>query len=447
MIPRYEQREIASLWKDESRFQTYLEVELALLRALEEEGTIPEGVTAHIERKARVVVARIREIEGQTFHDMIAFCSAVTEGIEDSVSKYFHYGVTSSDIIDTAQTLMVKRSLDCILPRFREFLASILAKAQAFKGVITMGRSHGMWAEPTSFGIKLLGHYAEGCRRLRELEDFYAGELTAQFSGAVGNYTVLTPSVEERAARRLGLRVEPCSTQVVPRDRLAKLVGIHALAATGLERLAVELRHLHRSEVGEVQEGFRGGQKGSSTMPHKKNPIATENITGIARVLRSHQSMALENVVLWHERDISHSSAERLYLPDNLGLFHYALGRFRETVDRLVFCTETMEKKVKDSGVYLSSYYLHKLIQETDCSREKLYGFVQEAAFKAQRKGPVGFHGALVATLKAHGHTLTLPMPSYEEIKAIYLSSVDAVFRRAGETYGMDPTGVSSPEG
>ena len=217
---------------------------------------------------------------------------------------------------------------------------------------------------------------------------------------------------------------------------MAKLVAIHALLASALERLAVEIRHLHRSEVAEVQEGFSAGQKGSSTMPHKKNPIASENITGVARLLRSHQSVALENIVLWHERDISHSSTERLYLPDNLGLVFYALGRMRETVDGLVFSTDNMEKKVREEGTYLSSYYLHQLIQKTDVPREELYRFVQEAAFQGPRS-PADFHGALMAILKEAGLALSLPVPSFEEIKAIYLGQTEAIFRRVEKAYPL----------
>ena len=308
MIPRYDKEEISSLWSLQVKYETFLEVELAILKA-QEGSKIPEGISDQIAKTAKINTKRINEIEKTVKHDVIAFCTSITEQLPTEVGKYFHFGVTSSDIIDTAQTLEIKRSLEFIINKYEDMLEALLKRAEEEKGTLCMGRSHGMFAEPMSLGQKLLGHYCEFKRRFVELKDYYENELTAQFSGAVGNYTLLSPELEEKAANILGLKVETLATQVIPRDRVAKLVSINALFASALERFCVELRHLHHSDLDELHEGFTKGQKGSSIMPHKKNPISAENLTGMARVLRSHLSMALENIVLWHERDISHSSA------------------------------------------------------------------------------------------------------------------------------------------
>lgn len=295
-----------------------------------------------------------------------------------------------------------------------------------------MGRSHGIYAEPMSFGQKLLGHYAEFLRRKKDLENFYNEELTIQLSGAVGNYTILNPSMEERVAHKLGLKVEPVSTQIIPRDRIAKLISITSLIANAIERLAVELRHLHHSDIREISEGFAKGQKGSSTMPHKKNPISGENLTGLSRYLRSHLTMALENAILWHERDISHSSAERLYLPDHFGILCYALDRFTSTMNNLEIDREYIEQKVMNHAHYLSSYYLHVLIEKIEnITREELYALVQKVSFNEEaKKNPDKFRQGLVAELKLKNIDVDLPELNGKGIKDIYLKSVDHVFAR-----------------
>ena len=355
---------------------------------------------------------------------------------DSSIGKYFHYGVTSSDVIDTSLTLQIKQSLEVVLPAYEKLLKALKNRAEEMKDVATLGRSHGMFAEPMSFGQKLLGHYCEFARRYQDLKDFYENELTAQYSGAVGNYTILTPETEKKAAEYLGLQVEELSTQVIPRDRIAKLVSIIGLFGSALERFSVEIRHLHRSDVNELHEGFAKGQKGSSTMPHKKNPISAENLTGMARVLRSHVMMAQENVVLWHERDISHSSTERMYLPDNFGVLLYSLERLSSTVDNLVFHQENIEGKVKENFSYLSSFYLHKLIEQTDLTREDLYAVVQAAAFEAtEAKNPEVFYEAIMKTMDEKSLKVDLPRPTFEEIKSIYLKAVDHVFERCFSKY------------
>ncbi len=435
MISRYDKEEISTLWDEHAKFSTYLEVELAILKSLEGE-MVPVGTSDKIRAGAKIDPARINEIEAKTRHDVIAFCTSITENLDAETGKYFHFGVTSSDIIDSATVVQIKKSMEVVIPAYEELLRVLKDRAEEMKNVVCMGRSHGMYAEPMSFGQKLLGHYNEFARRYSELKDFYENELTVQFSGAVGNYTILSPEQEKRAAVTLGLKVEPVSTQVIPRDRIAKLINIHGLIGSAIERLCVEIRHLHRSDVGELHEGFKKGQKGSSTMPHKKNPISGENLTGMARMLRSHTIVASENIVLWHERDISHSSAERFMLPDNFGILYYAVTRLSDTVRNLVFHNEKIEARVMEGHTYLSSYYLHHLIEKTDIKREDLYYFVQEGAFAGSEAGSAEvFHSTLVKTMKEQGYEIDLPKPTFEEIKNIYTKHVDAVFKRSLELY------------
>ena len=444
MIPRYCENAIATIWSDRKRFEYYLEIELALLKALEENKSfpIPQGTADRIRKQAVINPNRIEEIEVETRHDMIAFCTSISEQFPPEVGRFFHFGVTSSDIIDTALSLQLKASLQVILPVFKELLQTLYKRAEEMKDVMAMGRSHGMEAEPISFGHKLLGHYCEFARRYRELAQFASHELTAQFSGAVGNYTILTPAIEATAAAILKLPVEPVSTQIIPRDRIAKLVSLGALTAGAIERLAVEIRHLHHSDVGELHEGTGTGQKGSSTMPHKKNPISGENLTGISRILRSHLSVALENIVLWHERDISHSSAERLYLPDHLGLLCYALKRLNNTVTNLVFHKDRMEAKVQQTGNYLSSHYLHQLLKTTQLSREEIYPMIQQAAFKAQNatcheNSNQVFHRELNFFLKKANIPHYFDPPGLEWIKKTYLGDTHELFARTQKNWPL----------
>lgn len=432
MIPRYEAREITPLWSDENKYRTFLRIELELLRALEEKKMIPAGIADTIESKAVINTLRIDEIELTTRHDVIAFCTSITEQFPPDIGKYFHYGVTSSDVIDSALTLQLKASLEVVMKSYDKFLIALMSRALETKRLMTLGRSHGMYAEPMSFGQKLLGHYAEFKRRRAELDDFYNNDLTIQLSGAVGNYTILTPDIEESVAKRLGVKVEDVSTQIIPRDRLAKLISITSLVANAIERLAVEIRHLHHSDVHEVAEGFRKGQKGSSTMPHKKNPISSENLTGLSRFLRSHLGLALENCILWHERDISHSSAERLYLPDHFGILVYALDRFTSTINMLEIDSEVIEEKVLTHTHYLSSFYLHFLISSCESlTREELYSIIQAASFDQEAKSaPAKFCEFIQKELKKREIDVKLPEVSAEGLKEIYLKSVDHIFKR-----------------
>lgn len=442
MVPRYEQKDMSEIWSDKSKFEIFLQVELAVMRALEEYKKIPKGTAGSIANQAKINPERIDEIERTVKHDVIAFCTSITENLKASDAKYFHYGVTSSDIIDSSLNIQIKKSLELIMPAFKDLLHSLYKRAEEMKDVPTMGRSHGMYAEPMSFGQKLLGHYNEFSRRYQELANFLENEITIQCSGAVGNYTIISSEIENHIAKELNLPVEPLSTQVIPRDRLAKLIQINALTAQAIERISVEIRHLHHSDINELHEGFTSGQKGSSIMPHKKNPISGENLTGMARVLRSHAQIALDNVVLWHERDISHSSAERLYLPDNFGLLLYALRRLKSTVDKLEFHHDQITGKVEKQATYLSSYYLHEILKQTDLYREDLYLTVQKASFQASLDSNENPREVFYQTLKEelkklNLDNLQLPRPHMDEIKKIYLKNVDDIFKRSLESYPL----------
>jgi adenylosuccinate lyase len=383
MIARYEVKEISEIWSERSRLQHLLEVELALMQAQEDLGMIPKGTHLAFQ-KVKISPERVLEIEKTTKHDVIAFCSSITEQVPPEQAKYFHYGVTSSDILDTALSLQLRKSMQFIIQGLQDLILALHQKTEETSDLLGLGRSHGMAAEPMIFGQKFLSAQAEFQRRLEDYRLLVQTEVTGQISGAVGNYTVVTPALENQTLKRLGLVVEPVSTQVIPRDRIAKIISQGALIATAIERLAVEIRHLHHSDIAEVHEGFAAGQKGSSTMPHKKNPISGENLSGLARVIRSHVEIALENCVLWHERDISHSSAERLYLPDHFGILSYSISRLTQTIQNLQIHRENVETKVDRHFQTLSSLILHELIRQNSVTREVLYTLVQQASFQSQ---------------------------------------------------------------
>ena len=427
MISRYEVPEISKIWSEESRFARLLEVEIALLKALEQKGKIPKGVSTHF-ANVKISPARIHEIEVTTRHDVIAFCTSITEQVDPQFARYFHFGVTSSDILDTALSLQIRESVGWIVRDLRHLIAELDKQIERTKDLLGMGRSHGMSAEPMVFAQKFLSARMEIKRRLDTYSKIADEEMTGQISGAVGNYTVLDPEVEALTLGHLGLKTEPVSTQVIPRDRIAKIVGEGALIASALERLAVEIRHLHHSDIGEVHEGFKAGQKGSSTMPHKKNPIASENITGLARVLRSHFDIALENIVLWHERDISHSSAERLYLPDHFGLLVYVIRRMSATIRDLEVHREMIESKVEKNFSTLSSFVLHVLIEENAVPREELYPIVQAASFEA--KSVEEFLRLVQEKMAAKGLKFNPARVNWPQIRKTYFDRFNLVLAR-----------------
>ena len=385
MISRYDVQDISSLWTDEGRFKYYLEVELAHLRTLEEDGLVTKG-TADKLSNAKINPARIAEIEKVTNHDVIAFCTSVTEQFAPEDGRYFHFGITSSDVIDTAHALLIRDSMKVVMKDLETLKTTLRNKATETSDLLCIGRSHGISAEAMIFGQKFLSFEAELSRRIIDW-NHCLGALTGQLSGAVGNYTVVSPEQEARTLSKLGLNVEAVSSQVIPRDQYALTISIGALIGSLLERMAIEFRLLQHSDIDEVREGFSKGQKGSSTMPHKKNPISSENITGMARMLRSHLIPAMENCALWHERDISHSSVERMMFPDHFGILAYSVRRMNNVVANLVIDREKIERKVENNEKIYSSYVLHKLIQmNPETKREDLYEAVQAAFFKATNK-------------------------------------------------------------
>ncbi len=376
MIDRYSRPEMTVLWSVENKFSKMLQVEIAVAKAQSELSIIPKKAYRSIARKSKFNVNRILEIEAVTKHDVIAFVSNVAENVGKD-GKYIHYGLTSSDVLDTAFSLQIQEAGQVLLGSVIRLKKSLQAKISKNEETLCAGRTHGIFAEPTSFGMKLMGFLAELIRNQKRLEEALDNLRICKLSGAVGTYSSQEPIVEKKVAANLGLKQEWIATQVVPRDRHAHLLNQISLLGAGLERLAIELRHLQRSEVAEVTEGFSKGQKGSSAMPHKKNPISAENITGLARLLRSYALAGMENVALWHERDISHSSVERVIFPDTFIVADYATNRMAVLIDGL----EVNSKRMLDNmemaqGQLYSSHVLLHLVKK-GLAREVAYSHVQ----------------------------------------------------------------------
>ena len=379
MIERYTRPEMGKLWTDESRFQAWLEVELAVCEAWHELGAIDAENMEQIRRKAAFDLARIYEIEEQTRHDLIAFLTAVEEKVGPA-ARFIHLGCTSSDIVDTANALLLTRAGVMIEAGLKRLLEALKKQAYANKGRLAMGRTHGIHAEPTSFGLKFANFYAEFVRHHERFKAALEGIRVGKISGAVGTYAMLSPELEKKACDLLGLKVDPISTQIIQRDRHAHYFTSLALMAGGIERLCVELRHLQRTEVLEAEEGFAKGQKGSSAMPHKKNPISAENMTGLSRLIRSNALAEMESQALWHERDISHSSVERVIMPDSTILMDYILHRLSGLLDNLRVIPENIERNLAGSyGLYFSQRVLLALV-EAGMGRQDAYGLVQRCA-------------------------------------------------------------------
>jgi len=383
MIARYTLPEMAATWSDESRFEQMLRVELAALRACERRGLVPAGTSAAIADSARIDLARIAELEARTDHDVIAFVSAVAESVGPD-GRYLHFGLTSSDVVDTALALQCRAAGDVLLRELDRLVAQTAAMARAHATTVMMGRTHSVHAEPITLGLKLAGWAWEldrGRRRLRAaVEDLATGKL----SGAVGTYSQLGPEIEAEVMTELDLAVDPASSQIVQRDRHAHFLATIAVLGGSLERFATEVRNLQHTEIGELQEPFGAGQKGSSAMPHKRNPIISERLSGLARLLRGFALTGLENQPLWHERDISHSSAERIILPGATTLLHYMLVRFGRLLDGLVVRPERMRENLERGlGLYASSRLLTALVEKGGLAREDAYRIAQRAALRS----------------------------------------------------------------
>jgi len=382
MIDRYTRPEMGALWSEEKQYESWLDVELAACAAWSEIGAIPPEDVETLYAEASFDVDRIHEIEKETKHDVVAFTRAVSETLGPE-KKWVHYGLTSTDVVDTAYMVRLKKANSLLRTQIDRTIEALAAKAKEHKHTLTMGRTHGVHAEPTTFGLKMARYYDE-MKRHRERFDAAAEDMrVGKLSGAVGTFAHIPPEVERMTCERLGLRPAPISTQVLSRDRHAHYLGAIAGIGSTLEKMAVEVRHLQRSEVREVEESFGSGQKGSSAMPHKRNPVGSENISGCARLLRGYMVSEYENVALWHERDISHSSVERVVLPDATTLLHYALRRFSGIIECLVVNKERMRSNMEMTyGLYNSQRLMLKMIDK-GLTREEAYDRVQPLAMQA----------------------------------------------------------------
>ncbi len=376
MLERYTRPEMGTIWTDENRYRAWLEVEILATEAWSELGEIPKEDVKKIREKAAFDTARILEIEQETRHDVVAFTRAVSESLGEE-RKWVHYGLTSTDVVDTAYGYLLKQANDILRKDIHRLTEVIGEKAKTYKHTVMMGRTHGVHAEPTTFGLKLALWYSEMKRNIERFEHAAAGVEAGKISGAVGTFANIPPFVEAFVCDKLGIRAQEISTQVLPRDLHAEYIATMALIATSIEKFATEIRSLQKSETREVEEFFAKGQKGSSAMPHKRNPIGSENMTGLARVIRGHVVTAYEDVTLWHERDISHSSAERIILPDTTILLNYMLNRFATIVEQLTVFPENMKRNMDATfGLIYSQRVLLKLIDH-GMTREEAYDLVQ----------------------------------------------------------------------
>jgi adenylosuccinate lyase len=390
LIERYTRPAMGRIWSDEKKYRCWLEVESAASAVLAEDGVIPAAAAEAIATKAGFSVARIQEIEAEVKHDVIAFTTAVAESLKnqglDAESRWLHYGLTSTDVGDTAQALQIKEASVLIRADLVELLAVLQRRALEFKHTPTIGRTHGIHAEPTTFGLKLLNWYAEMQRNLARFDAAAEDMRVGKLSGAVGTFGHLKPEHEEKICARLGLKAAPVSTQVIQRDRHAAYIATLAIIGSSLDKIAVEVRHLQRTEVREAQEYFSEQQKGSSAMPHKKNPITAEQISGLARVLRGNAQAAFEDMALWHERDISHSSVERIIFPDSTILVDYLLAKTENLIDRLLVYPERMKKNLESTGGLIFSGQLLLDLAEAGMLREDAYRLVQSYAMRAWKE-------------------------------------------------------------
>jgi adenylosuccinate lyase len=381
MIPRYSRPEMVSIWEPESKFRIWFEIEAHACDAQAALGVIPKEAAAAVWEKGAFEVARIDEIERETKHDVIAFLTNLAEHV-GAPARFVHQGMTSSDVLDTCLSVQLSRAADLLLADLDRLLAALKARAFEFKDCVCLGRSHGIHAEPTTFGLKLAGHYAAFARNRARLAAARAEVATCAISGAVGTFANIDPAVERHVAEKLGLAVEPHSTQVIPRDRHAMFFATLAVIASSVENLATEIRHLQRTEVREAEEYFAPGQKGSSAMPHKRNPILTENLTGLARLVRAAVVPALENVALWHERDISHSSVERMIGPDATVTLDFALNRLAGVIEKLLVYPEAMQRNLDQLGGLVHSQRVLLALTQAGISREDAYRLVQRNAMR-----------------------------------------------------------------
>ncbi|MCD8898271.1 adenylosuccinate lyase [Mammaliicoccus sciuri] len=429
MIERYSREEMANIWTEQNRFEAWLEVEILACEAWSKLGHIPEEDVKLIRQNAKVDVDRAKEIEQETRHDVVAFTRQVSETLGEE-RKWVHYGLTSTDVVDTALSYVIKQANEIIEKDLERFLEVLKNKAIEHKTTLMMGRTHGVHAEPTTFGIKMALWYTEMKRNLERFKRVREEIEVGKMSGAVGTFANIPPEIEEHVCTELGLGCAPVSTQTLQRDRHAYYIATLGLIATSIEKFAVEVRGLQKTETREVEEAFAKGQKGSSAMPHKRNPIGSENVTGLARVIRGYITTAYENVPLWHERDISHSSAERIMLPDVTIALDYALNRFTNIIDRLTVYPENMKRNIdKTFGLIYSQRIMLTLINK-GMVREEAYDIVQPKAMESwETQTPF-------RTLVEQDEKIT-NLLSADELDECFdekhhLNQVDTIFRRAG---------------
>ena len=381
MIPRYSRKEMVQIWEPMNKFKIWLDIEIYAAQAMEKYKIIPKGVATKVRKKSRINIKRIDDIEKKTKHDVIAFLTSIAEYVGPE-AKYLHQGMTSSDVLDTCFNLQLKQAGKILLKDIEKLLKTLKAKSKKYKNTITIGRSHGIHAEPITFGLKLATYFAEFKRNKKRLEQAIEEISTCAISGAVGTFAHISPNIETIVSKKLGLKPETISTQIIPRDRHAYYFNVLALIASSAERLATEIRHLQRTEVLEAEEYFSSGQKGSSAMPHKRNPVLSENITGLARLVRSYSIPGMENIVLWHERDISHSSVERNIGPDATVTLDFLLLRLNNVISNLIIHPKNMLQNLnKFKGLIFSQGIMLKLTQ-LGISRELAYKTVQKNAMK-----------------------------------------------------------------
>jgi adenylosuccinate lyase len=432
LIERYTRPAMGRIWTEENKYRCWLQVEAAASTVLAEDGVIPKDAAEAIATKATVSAARVAEIEAEVKHDVIAFTTAVAESLKsqglEGQSRWLHYGLTSNDIVDTAQALQVMEASALIRTGLTGLLAVLKKRALEFKHTPTIGRTHGIHAEPTTFGLKLLNWYAEMERNIARFDAAAEDMRVGKLSGAVGTFGHLKPEHEERICARLGLKPAPVATQVIQRDRHAAYISTLAIIGSTLDKFALEVRHLQRTEVREAQEYFSEKQKGSSAMPHKKNPITSEQISGLARVLRGNAQAALEDIALWHERDISHSSVERVIFPDSTILVDYLLAKTADLIDRLLVYPERMKKNLESTGGLIFSGQLLLDLAEAGMLREDAYRLVQSHAMRAWKedlvfRDEVAKDAAITKLLSAEKLAKTFDYTRQ-------LGNVDAIFKR-----------------
>ena len=429
MIDRYTLPKMREIWSEEHKFNTWLEIEIAACEAWARMGKIPQASLKKIKSKANFSIKRINEIEKTVDHDVIAFLSSVAENVGPD-SRFVHMGLTSSDVVDTSLSLLMRDAADVIIKDTDDFLKILKKMARKYKSAVMMGRSHGVHAEPMTFGLKFALWMKEMERNKERMLKARSAINVGKISGVVGTYSNLDPKVEELTCRKLGLIPSPISSQVLQRDRHAEFMTTLAILAARLEKIALEIRGLQKTEIGEVEEPFKKGQKGSSAMPHKKNPITCERICGLARVVRANSMVAFENVALWHERDISHSSTERIVVPDSTILVDYMLQKMTYVIDNLVVYPERMKQNIeKSQGLTFSQRVLLALIDK-GLTREKAYQIVQAAAMKARSTGK-HLNKLILADKEARKHLSEEEINQAFDIK-YYLRNIEPIFKRLG---------------